>query len=68
MGPLLGLTDHILELAITANRPDGMSMLGIAREVAALEELSVQEPPSTQLESAAPLETAPFDDLSLIHI
>ena len=31
VGPLLGLTDHILELAITANRPDGMSMLAIAR-------------------------------------
>ena len=66
VGPLLGLTDHILELAITANRPDGMSMLGIAREVAALEELSVQEPPSTQLEPAAPLETAPFGDHALL--
>jgi phenylalanyl-tRNA synthetase beta chain len=37
VGPLLGLDDRILELAITANRPDGLSMLGIAREVAALE-------------------------------
>jgi phenylalanyl-tRNA synthetase beta chain len=32
----LGLDDTVLELAITANRPDGLSMLGIAREVAAL--------------------------------
>ncbi|MBM5800614.1 MAG: phenylalanine--tRNA ligase subunit beta [Cyanobacteria bacterium K_DeepCast_35m_m2_023] len=31
-----GLDDTVLELAITANRPDGLSMLGIAREVAAL--------------------------------
>ena len=66
VGPLLGLTDHILELAITANRPDGMSMLGIAREVAALEELSVQEPASAQLEPAAELDTAPFGDHALL--
>ena len=33
---LLGLNDFIYELAITANRPDGMSMIGIAREVSAL--------------------------------
>jgi len=36
VGPLLGLDDQVLELAITANRPDGLSMEGIAREVAAL--------------------------------
>ena len=33
---LLELNDFIYELAITANRPDGMSMIGIAREVSAL--------------------------------
>jgi phenylalanyl-tRNA synthetase beta chain len=36
VGPLLGLDDQVLELAITANRPDGLSMAGIAREVAAI--------------------------------
>lgn len=36
VAPLFGLDDQVLELAITANRPDGLSMLGIAREVAAL--------------------------------
>lgn len=36
VGPLLGLDDQVLELAITANRPDGLSMGGIAREVAAI--------------------------------
>ena len=36
VGPSLGLDDQVLELAITANRPDGLSMQGIAREVAAL--------------------------------
>lgn len=34
--PLIGLDDKVIELAITANRPDGMSMVGIAREVSAL--------------------------------
>ncbi len=29
----LGLNDTVIELAITANRPDGMSMVGIAREI-----------------------------------
>ncbi len=33
---LLDLNDFIFDLAITANRPDGMSMIGIAREVSAL--------------------------------
>ena len=36
VGSALGLDDQVLELAITANRPDGLSMQGIAREVAAL--------------------------------
>jgi phenylalanyl-tRNA synthetase beta chain len=35
-GAVFGLDDQVLELAITANRPDGLSMQGIAREVAAL--------------------------------
>ncbi len=33
---LLGLNDTVLELEITPNRPDCMSMLGVAREVGAL--------------------------------
>ncbi len=32
----LGLNDTIIELAITANRPDGMSMVGIAREISTI--------------------------------
>jgi len=36
VAPLLGLDDVILDVAVTANRPDGLSMVGIAREVAAL--------------------------------
>lgn len=43
---LLGLNDVILELEVTPNRPDCMSMIGVAREVAALTgaELKVPQP------------------------
>jgi phenylalanyl-tRNA synthetase beta subunit (EC 6.1.1.20) len=34
--PLLGLDDSILELSLTANRADCMSMIGVAYEVAAI--------------------------------
>ncbi|KGF89556.1 MULTISPECIES: phenylalanine--tRNA ligase subunit beta [Prochlorococcus] len=33
---LLQLNDYIYDLAITANRPDGMSVIGVAREISAL--------------------------------
>ncbi len=42
--PLLGLDDVILDLATTANRADALSMVGIAREVAALTGASVRLP------------------------
>ena len=43
----LGLNDSVLELAITANRPDGLSMTGIAREVAALTGAPLSLPQAT---------------------
>lgn len=64
VAPLLGLDDTVIELAITANRPDGLSMIGIAREVAALTGASLQLPsasaPATihQLSPDAGSETA----------
>ena len=42
--PLLGLDDVILDLATTANRADALSMVGIAREVAALTNTEVRLP------------------------
>ncbi|WP_269622929.1 phenylalanine--tRNA ligase subunit beta [Prochlorococcus marinus] len=40
----LNLRDIILDLAITANRPDGMSMVGIAREVSAIKRSKLNLP------------------------
>ena len=54
--PALGLDDTVLELAITANRPDGLSMTGIAREVYGFDRSSVAaacaHPPAVTAELA----------------
>ncbi len=42
--------DTIFDLAVTPNRPDCLSVLGVAREVAALTGGSVREPPRTYAE------------------
>lgn len=42
--PLLGLDDVILDVTATANRADGLSMVGIAREIAALTAASLRIP------------------------
>ncbi len=41
---MLQLNDFIYDLAITANRPDGMSVVGIAREISALLESTLNFP------------------------
>lgn len=52
----LGLDDTILDVDVYANRPDCMSMLGIAREVAALSGTKVNQPQVTIDESEAKIE------------
>ena len=47
--PLLGLDDVVLEITPTANRADAMSMVGIAREVAALTGASLHLPEIPQV-------------------
>ncbi|MDJ0691042.1 MAG: phenylalanine--tRNA ligase subunit beta [Xenococcaceae cyanobacterium MO_188.B32] len=48
--PLLGLDDVILDLATTANRADALSMVGIAREVAALTGAPLRLPTIPEIE------------------
>jgi phenylalanyl-tRNA synthetase beta chain len=45
--PFLGLTDIVLDLSSTANRADALSMVGIAREVAALTGANLKLPTAT---------------------
>ena len=61
VGPLFGLDDQVLELAITANRPDGLSMEGMAREVAALCGGQTSFPPIPAGPTAEPLAVGPAD-------
>lgn len=42
--PLLGLDDYIFDIGVTANRPDCQSIIGIAREVAAVLKKPLKEP------------------------
>ena len=58
IGPLFGLDDQVLELAITANRPDGLSMRGIAREVAALTGSTLNLPAAAPAVTASDLPVA----------
>ncbi len=58
VGPLFGLNDQVLELAITANRPDGLSMQGIAREVAALSGAALTLAATPPVVKAEPLPVA----------
>ncbi|MGF1478330.1 MAG: phenylalanine--tRNA ligase subunit beta [Cyanophyceae cyanobacterium] len=59
--PLLGLDDIILDLTATANRSDALSMVGVAREVAALTGDALKLPSAPELtiaERDAPLAIA----------
>ncbi|WP_031516057.1 phenylalanine--tRNA ligase subunit beta [Desulfofalx alkaliphila] len=49
----LGLDDHILELDLTPNRGDCLSMIGVAREVAALLGVEVRMPQCNPTEGEA---------------
>ncbi|MFB2921427.1 phenylalanine--tRNA ligase subunit beta [Aerosakkonema funiforme] len=51
--PLLGLDDAILDITATANRADALSMVGIAREVAALAGATLKLPEAQEVSIAA---------------
>jgi phenylalanyl-tRNA synthetase beta chain len=50
----LGLDDHVLEVEITPNRPDCLSIVGIARELSALTGARFRPPTVTLKESGEP--------------
>ncbi len=58
---LLGLNDTILDLAITANRPDGMSIIGIAREISALTKTPLNLPDDDNLTTFKEFEPSIID-------
>ncbi|MDR2714459.1 MAG: phenylalanine--tRNA ligase subunit beta [Coriobacteriales bacterium] len=60
----LGLSDTVIDLEITPNRPDCMSMLGIAREVGAVYDL----PYSVGREVPAAPKGKPVDELVAVKI
>ncbi len=50
----LALDDTVLELSITPNRGDALSMLGIAREVAAISRMPLSTPPVPRVAATLP--------------
>ncbi len=63
--PLLGLDDTILDLSSTANRADALSMVGIAREVAALHgtsEINLPNIPDLKIPTKGPAIAIEVDD------
>lgn len=55
LAEVLGPPETVLELEITPNRPDCLSLLGLAREVAALYGLPLRLPETTLAESGRPV-------------
>lgn len=51
--PLLGLDDVILDLSSTANRADALSMIGIAREIAAMTGVTLKMPETQPIQAPA---------------
>ena len=49
--------DQVLDLEVTPNRPDCLSVLGVAHEVAALTSVTVREPDRDYPEEGPPVET-----------
>jgi phenylalanyl-tRNA synthetase beta chain len=52
LADVLPLQDVVLDLEVTGNRPDLLSVYGVAREVAALFKLDLAEPPGREPERA----------------
>lgn len=53
----LDLSDPVLEIGLTPNRPDCLSIIGVAREIAAIQKCSLALPEITLDENDIPIET-----------
>ncbi|MBD5632503.1 MAG: phenylalanine--tRNA ligase subunit beta [Clostridia bacterium] len=62
--PILGLDDYIFDIAVTANRPDCQSILGIAREVAAVLGKKIKEPDYSYTEVKGKYQKIKISDLA----
>src|SRR5712691_7174931 len=64
----LGDDDAVIDLEVTANRPDCLSVIGLAREVSTLYNLPITLPSSAQGAKVAltPGQTGPSDRLKVI--
>ncbi|MDL2275573.1 phenylalanine--tRNA ligase subunit beta, partial [Desulfosarcina sp. OttesenSCG-928-G10] len=51
----LGLDDVVLEIGLTPNRPDCLSMIGVAREIAAIQQVKMTKPAVSALAAKSPL-------------
>lgn len=49
-----GMADTVIDLEVTPNRPDCLSMAGVAREIAAITTTSYRHPGGTPVEQGAP--------------
>lgn len=49
----LGLSDTVFEIGLTPNRPDCLSMIGVAREVAAIQNCAVTYPDTTWVDKGS---------------
>lgn len=54
--PIVGLDEYIFDISITANRPDCQSIIGIAREVAAVLKKEFKMPALDYVEDGKPLD------------
>src|SRR5262245_42141509 len=66
MEPLAG-GDAVIDFEVTANRPDCLSVLGLAREIATVYDLPVRLP-SAAADSRVPLRTIPAEETDRLSV